>query len=406
VAAIVCWRFAPAFTAAGVAVAALSGSWDVGRKLGGDRRWLEHALALPLLVSALELLARHEPAWWPCDLACAGGKGYELLWGVPVVAIAFGACLALQIALGGCHIWCRPKEAEGERPLPTPLPIQAAAWAMIGGSLFYLWTATRLELVCSQCFAFHTAVLALAGPLRRGHLRVFTRLAAMAVGFLALLAAYGPTLRVDLKPPEHHPPNDHAEVVWTERAEAGRTMGRADAPLTLELAIDFQCPHCADEWDGLMRAIAPEIAAGHVRVTVLHVVRKYEPASESLARWAFAAAAEGRHRDFVSAMIGSRAGATADELRRGPNAQAIGLDAIAREADENDAGIAERMAGDYGELRRLRFAGATPLAVLLDRSRKELRRWSGDFDAAAVASTIASSSGISPQAPSGAQEQH
>jgi protein-disulfide isomerase len=399
VAAILCWRFAPAELAGLVAAVAVAVSWVAGRRLDGDRRWLEHASALPLVVSALLLFARHEPRWWPCDLACAGGHGYELLFGVPVVGLAFGACLALQVALGGCHLWCRPKAADADRPLPTPLIIQAAAWALIGGSLFFLWTAERLDLTCRQCFAFHTAVLTLIGPLRRGHLRALPRLAALAVGFLALLAAYGPALRVDLAPPEPHPhpPTDQAEAQWSERADAGRAMGRAEAPLTLELAIDFQCPHCAEEWDALVRALAPAIGDGRARVVVRHVVRKFEPASESLARWAFAAAAEGRHRAFVAAMLGSRAGASADELLHGPNAQAIDLEAIARTADAHQAGVAERLADDHAALKRLGFAGKTPLAVLLARSGKELGRWSGDFDAAAVASTIAAASGTPGQ---------
>jgi hypothetical protein len=391
VAAAVIWRFAPV---AGIwtGLAAVGGSWLAGRRLHGDRRWLSHFLAAALLVSAVLLLARHQDALWPCETTCRGGAGYELLFGVPVVAIAFGLVLVLQLVLAGCHLWCRDhRESDAGEPVPPPLWIQAAAWALIGGSLFYLWTAWRLGMVCAQCCAFHTTVLALAGALRRAHLRVASRLAAMTLGFLALLAAYGPTLRVDLEP-VHGPGTglEAAERAWRDAADAGRVSGRADAALTLEVALDFQCPHCANAWDALARVLDAPTRDGRMRVVIRHVSRRYEPASADLARWAFAAAAEGRHRAFVVAMLGSRANATADELLRSPGGQAIGLDALARRAQQHRDACEQLRADDTLQLNSLRFGGVTPLVVLRTRDGRELGRWSGDIDAAAVGAAITS----------------
>ncbi len=392
--AVSSWRWAPTALAALLSILVVVGSWLVGRRLRGDRRWLEHLSAITVLVAAALLLARHQPTWWPCDIACQGGRGYEYLGSTPVVKLAFYASLALQVALASCHLWSRPRPDQADDP-PTPAWIQAFAWAMVGGSAFYLMTSFRLGSACHQCLAYHTAVLALIGPLRAGHLRAFSRIASATAGFLLLLVAYGPALRVDVEPP--HPgavlaPLDAAERAWERSADTGRRIGVDEATLTLELAIDFQCPHCAELHDALMRALADPLADGRVRVIVRHVVRAYEPASPSLARWAFAAAAEGRHRAYVSAMLGSHPGASDTELAHGPSGQAVGVDALERQARAHAAAVAELVEGDKARLSQLRFVGRTPLAVLQSREGQELARWSGEFAAAAVIAAITKAS--------------
>jgi hypothetical protein len=226
------------------------------------------------------------------------------------------------------------------------------------------------------------------------------RALAIIVGFVALLAAYGPGLRLDVPVPSDppSPPADAAEQAWHERADANRRQGRTDAPLVLELAIDFQCPHCAESYDRLIAMLAPAVTEGTLEIVVRHAVRPSEPASHDLAGWAFAAAAESgaAYRAYVGGMLGTRDGVLTADLLHGPMAEPLRLAERKRQASQHATVIATLVDSDSIRLRELGFKGRTPLAELRDRHGRRLGRWETEITPSAVLATLAQFGSMPP----------
>jgi protein-disulfide isomerase len=77
---------------------------------------------------------------------------------------------------------------------------------------------------------------------------------------------------------------------------ADRTVGSPNAPLTLEVWSDFQCPHCAQLHFGAMKeAMADCVASGKVRVIFRDYILPQMPYSRKAAQYADAAARIGRY---------------------------------------------------------------------------------------------------------------
>lgn len=81
-------------------------------------------------------------------------------------------------------------------------------------------------------------------------------------------------------------------------ATDGFVLGRADAPVTIDLYEDFQCPACQTWSEAVFPSLAAnELAAGTVRI-VFHDMAFLGPESTDAGRAAFAAAQQGRFWDM------------------------------------------------------------------------------------------------------------
>jgi protein-disulfide isomerase len=89
-------------------------------------------------------------------------------------------------------------------------------------------------------------------------------------------------------------------------ASDGFVLGRADAPVTIDLYEDFQCPACQTWGEGVFPSLAAnELASGTVRV-VFHDMAFLGPESTDAGRAAFAAAQQGRFWDMWATLYANQ----------------------------------------------------------------------------------------------------
>ena len=377
------WRFAPVPAALAGSLLALTAALLVGWRWPQESRSGLPALGLLVaLIAALRLVP--VPGLWPCEVACAGGGHYQALGGVSVLwAVVVGA-----LAFAGLGL------SERDRPALST-HTRALGWALIGGSLYFLLVGLRLEVVCPHCLAVHTAVLCCAGGLLRGVAwrdAAATGVAAALIAALGLHAAFHPGLvrdgaDVDLLTDLQAPALSAGNKLAFATADSARRRGDSEAPVILELVVDFQCPHCAATHHDLLTALAPALAAGKAELVTRHLVRRSEPASLTLARWAAAAAMDGqvRYDLYVATMLGSRAGADARELRArlGEMIDPLSLEGLI----ERHAGAVDRLvAGDARRLGEVQATARTPQLIAVDRaSGAVLKRWLGELPLGEIA---------------------
>jgi len=85
-----------------------------------------------------------------------------------------------------------------------------------------------------------------------------------------------------------------ATLFATDQAE--RTVGSPNAPVTLEVWSDFQCPHCAQlHFGAIKEAMGDCVAAGKVRIVFRDFILPQMPFSRKAAQYADAAARIGRY---------------------------------------------------------------------------------------------------------------
>jgi len=369
------WRFAPpsaGWTASGLTVML---AVVFGHRFPRAARSSLPALAVvAILVTSLRLIPGD--VVWQCAVHCQGGGHYQELFHISVLWPALLA-YALFAAL------CLRDQHREQLASDTAL----LGWLMIGTSLYYLHLSLRLGIACPHCLAVHTSVLACAGGLLRS-LSVVPTLSTVAAACLVLHAAFHPglvsdTIDVDLASnPEAtatvlSPTNKMAFAT----ADGIRRSGDRAAPLVIELVLDLQCPICARQHHELMAALAPALTGKRAELVVRHLVRKSEPASQTLGRWAFAAAIDGQQTyDFyIASMLGSRSGADPRELRT-HLAEAIDpllLDAI---ASRHQAAIDRLLAQDAQRLIELKAPARTPQLIAVERSSGTiLKRWVGEL---------------------------
>jgi protein-disulfide isomerase len=78
--------------------------------------------------------------------------------------------------------------------------------------------------------------------------------------------------------------------------QADRTVGSPNAPVTLEVWSDFQCPHCAQlHFGAIKQAMGDCVAAGKVRIVFRDFILPQMPFSRKAAQYADAAARIGRY---------------------------------------------------------------------------------------------------------------
>ena len=321
--------------------------------------------ALPAALVAIRLAG-----WWPCDVACQGGGFYQRLAGVDVLwaALVGYALLALTLAHDA---WRQPRWSSFSVSL---------AGLLAGASLFYLWVAWSLGLVCPFCLTVHALVLAVllaVAPDAAG-----SAVGALLIGSLGLNAAFHHQVRPDITDSPGTTPAQPVTDLAT-RADANRQRGAAAAPLTVEYGYSLQCPHCATAHGPLLAALAPAIAAGRVRLVFRPVVRPADPGSRLLAAWAFAAAARGPETfdRFLVERLDTKANLGREELL----ALDPALPAFAAIAAD---GVFEPLIDrDQTRLKHLAYRGATPFVVVL-RDTTVLGRFAGEIPLADLTTLV------------------
>jgi protein-disulfide isomerase len=160
-------------------------------------------------------------------------------------------------------------------------------------------------------------------------------------------------------------------IVAVARAPAGLVsdgfaLGRADAPVTIDLYEDFQCPAC-QSWGKTVfpSLVANELAAGAVRV-VFHDLAFLGPESTDAGRAAYAAAQQGRFWDMWATLYANQgrenSGAfSADRLVA--MADQIGLDVTRFEADMASAAAQDAIAASRSDANMIGIS-STPTLVI------------------------------------------
>jgi protein-disulfide isomerase len=121
----------------------------------------------------------------------------------------------------------------------------------------------------------------------------------------------------------------------------GFVLGRADAPVTVELFEDFQCPAC-ESWGRSVfpRLVANELANGTVKVA-FHNLAFLGPESVAAAHAAYAAERQGRFWDMWASLYanqGRENSGAFDRARLVEIATGLGLDVGRFEQDMDSAG--------------------------------------------------------------------
>jgi protein-disulfide isomerase len=85
---------------------------------------------------------------------------------------------------------------------------------------------------------------------------------------------------------------------------ADRTVGSPNAPVTLEVFSDFQCPHCARlHFGALKEALGDCVASGKVRIIYRDFPLSQHPYARKAALWADAAAQIGRYERICDTLF-------------------------------------------------------------------------------------------------------
>ena len=78
--------------------------------------------------------------------------------------------------------------------------------------------------------------------------------------------------------------------------QADRTVGSPNAPVTLEVWSDFECPHCAElHFGALKQALGDCVSSGKVRIVFRDYILPQMPFSRKAAQYADAASRIGRY---------------------------------------------------------------------------------------------------------------
>jgi protein-disulfide isomerase len=148
---------------------------------------------------------------------------------------------------------------------------------------------------------------------------------------------------------------------------AGLTLGHADAPVTIDIFEDFQCPAC-QRWGQAVfpRLVANELAAGQSKL-VFHGFSFIGPESKDAARAAWAAERQGRFWDMWATLYANQGlrenGGAFSRDRLFAMADAIGLDAAQFATDFASADAGKAVADGVAEAARAGVSGTPTLFV-------------------------------------------
>lgn len=143
------------------------------------------------------------------------------------------------------------------------------------------------------------------------------------------------------------------------RPFAGAVAGNANGDVTLVEFTDYSCGYCRSSVPDVQRLIAGDKG--------LRIVYRELPiltsASREAAKWALAAAKQGKHKAFHDAMF---AGEKPSDASIRAAAQTAGLDMARAEADANSDAVATEIEANLALMQRVGFGG-TPTFIVGDQ---------------------------------------
>jgi protein-disulfide isomerase len=204
--------------------------------------------------------------------------------------------------------------------------------------------------------------------------------------------------------------------VATTTLAAGEVLGRADAPLTLEIWADFQCPYCASLVKNyLPRLVSDFVLPGKIRIESHDVAildRGASTASLDAAVGARCAGAQDRYWPFHDWLFYNQQGENRggfSEARLGAIADAVALDRTRWDACVADPAQAAAIQQTNAAARAARIV-STPTLRFGGQVMTGLPRTYGDLSAALQAVLAPTGAGTtsstvpSPATPAGARE--
>ena len=342
--------------------------------------WLRRATAVgatfPAVLTAIRLAG-----WWPCDVACQGGGFYQRLGGVDVLWPA----LIGYLTLGGLALF------DGFRRPRWSATTCLVAGLLGGASLFYLWIAWSLELLCPFCLTLHGLVLLVVLTVAPD--AALAAATGLVLGALGLNAAFHHRVQADVveEAAEGEREAGSAGTGMAITADANRIRGSSTAAITVEYGYALQCSHCAQQHGPLLDALGPALRAGTIRLVLRPVVRPADAGSVWLARWAFAAAATSPAAldRYLLERLDTRAALSRTELLT------LGGDLPALDAAAADGRFDALVEADQVRLKQLGYKGATPFVALV-RDGQVRARFVRDVPLADLAAVLARESAAPP----------
>jgi protein-disulfide isomerase len=169
------------------------------------------------------------------------------------------------------------------------------------------------------------------------------------------------------------PADDGTDPRWPVPVHADDIqLGRADAPVTMVVFIDFQCAYSARAWEPLVQTL--DAHPGQVRVVLKHNPLPGHLHARSAARAALAAYEQGRHRELITRLF---AGAL-DRPSLLAHARELGLDLARFQAAIDTGRLDARIDRDIAQLERLGgrgtpmwFVNGVPFRGVLERDELE-----------------------------------
>ncbi len=136
----------------------------------------------------------------------------------------------------------------------------------------------------------------------------------------------------------------------------GAVAGAADGDVTLVEFTDYNCGYCRKSVEDVARLVSddPKLRVVYRELPIL------SPSSRDAARWALAAARQGKHKAFHDAMF---AAGPADDASIRAAAQSAGLDMARAEADADAPEIAAEIDANLAMMQQVGFTG-TPTFVI------------------------------------------
>jgi protein-disulfide isomerase len=160
----------------------------------------------------------------------------------------------------------------------------------------------------------------LSSRINRPFVRRTASRAPLAAAILAALAILCPaskaqTAATPASAKSAAPAHKHAgpDAAPTASSAPVKTIGNRNAPITMEVFSDYQCPSCGNFFETTLRAMIPDyVASGKVYLVHHDFPLQMHAYSGQAARWANAAAMIGQFQDVDAALFDNQAKWTAD----------------------------------------------------------------------------------------------